>query len=511
MITKPLSKYLRIFVFGFILLFLFYKNIGYMLNYKNSIDMFHLGEKISPSLGLMIFGKKSITDIFVLHGYFLEVWESIIAFRFFGIAIGSYLFFEVLLISISYFLFFFLLNKLIKNDLIFISACLFFVGTHIRLRIANNLIFLLFLLVSIHLLKNKSSSILLIFQSFLVFFNFLYAIEQAYYGLLFLFVFMLIKFSFLKFFKKKLPVFNYFLSYIVGFLIFFLVGVLILGISGLKQYYHDLFFIPKLGYMLFSQNYPPLSFQFFYPYYLPFLIVFSNILFIAYALLKRELKNIASYLFIFLLGLSYFISIFARADLRFISYDISNINFFLWPLFVSTFMVMDFTIQKSKIITQKILVFFILLVQILPFFNYKNFVLKNFQIKNIINFINLPKYSDSFWLSKEQQNVVNFIKNNTSKNDYIYVFNDESLYYYLTQRNNPTKYYLAILTEPTVTQRSVIDRLKKYRPKYIVYHSSYWSNKIDEIPQSARLYMINSWLLKNYRHSTKIGSTTLLF
>ncbi|NMB57427.1 hypothetical protein GYA19_05850 [Candidatus Beckwithbacteria bacterium] len=308
-----------------------------------------------------------------------------------------------------------------------------------------------------------------------------------------------------------MPVFNYFLSYIVGFLIFFLVGVLILGISGLKQYYHDLFFIPKLGYMLFSQNYPPLSFQFFYPYYLPFLIVFSNILFIAYALLKRELKNIASYLFIFLLGLSYFISIFARADLRFISYDISNINFFLWPLFVSTFMVMDFTIQKSKIITQKILVFFILLVQILPFFNYKNFVLKNFQIKNIINFINLPKYSDSFWLSKEQQNVVNFIKNNTSKNDYIYVFNDESLYYYLTQRNNPTKYYLAILTEPTVTQRSVIDRLKKYRPKYIVYHSSYWSNKIDEIPQSARLYMINSWLLKNYRHSTKIGSTTLLF
>ena len=509
------NKLYRIGIIIFVLMFILYKNIINIFSYKNSINMFHLGEKISSSTALILFDKKPITEIFVLHGYFLEVLESTIAFKIFGFSLGSYLFFDTLLIVISYLLFLIILNKSLRNNAIFTLAIIFFIGTNLLFRIVNNFLFFIFILISTRILKRTNLNwIYCFFQSFLVFFNFIYAVEQAYYGLLSIFIF-----SFLFIFvvnknshnKIKLT-YKLLSAYSLGFLLFISTGLLILRPSGLIQYVSDLLFIPKLGYALFSRNFPPFSLKYFYPYYLPFTIVLSNLLFITYVFIKKKIKTITTYTFILIIGLFYFESIFARADLNFIFYDKNNINFFMWPMFLCSFIGLDHLMSINKRSYKNLLFLFLLIMQLAPFFIYKNFFIpNNLKSEQIFSFLSLPKYPDNFWISNEQQKISEYIQSNTTSKDWLYVFDNESMYYYLTKRNNPTRYYIATFAQLADSQNYVINQLKTFKPKYVIYNSNYWSNNLDDIPQKKRLYKINDWLLKNYQHSIKIDSTTLLY
>lgn len=506
---------LRLTLIVLLILFPFTKSVENIFSFKGNINMFHLGEKISPSIDMLMFNKKPISEIFVLHGYFIEVLESMIAFKISGISIGSYLFWDTIISMLAYLLFFLLTNYFIKHTILFLLINIFFIGTQLRLRVVNNLIFFIFIFISVIIIKRKKPSTLLYFlQSFLVFIDYFYAIEQAYYSTITLVVLVLFRLLIIlknKSLDIKNQLFKLLIGSFGGFIASIVIGIYLVGRGGLFKYLNDVFFIPRLGYMIFKPEFPSFSLQSFFPYYLPFVIVAINLIFLLYLFKMNYYKNLPVYIFIFFIGLMHFIGILARSNIRFIDYDKANINYYMWPMFLSLFIFIDLLLNKVNKLSYKIFFILIFFPLLLPFFNYKHLLFTRNSLSSIKQFFNLPKYDDEFWISLEQRRVKNFIINNTNSSDYVYVFNDESLYYYLFKRSNPSRYYISALSEPYTTQLEVIQQLITNKPKYVIYHSKYWSNNLDDIPQAIRLSQINEWILKNYRNSIRIDDTIILY
>lgn len=126
-------------------------------------------------------------------------------------------------------------------------------------------------------------------------------------------------------------------------------------------------------------------------------------------------------------------------------------------------------------------------------------------------FVSLTKIKDNYWINSEQKEVVRFIKRSTTKKDYVFVFNNEALYYYLFERNNPTKFIIPSIAEPKPYQQQIIRDLSKTPPKYVIYFSKNWPNNLDNISQQERLYIVNNWLLNNYKTTKKIKNTLILY
>lgn len=496
-------RLLTIFIICKLILVNGIKNISFQ---KGNINMLFIGEKISYSSVLLNFKLNINNSLFILHGLFLDVIESMIAFKLFGQSIGSFLFFDTLLLVISFGFFLFFLSYIIKNNLLFIISTFFFLFTQLKFRIINTFFLILYLWLSIFILeKNKPSFLYIFCQFLLVFISFFYSVETAYYQLILHFFFI--------FFNKKNSSKIHLLKNIIFFFVLFLLFFSLFRFFRLNDflvmYFKNLFILTKMTSYIFKPDLQSITIKNLNIYSFPLILSFWELIFLIYLKNKIKLNISSKYFFIYSLGIINLYGIYSRINSKFLDYDRANISYFLYPQFIIFFLIIDLLIKHRY---YKKAIFFIVISSffISPFLYYNSLFQGIKGLSNIKNFFNLTKVKDSVWFNNEQKKVILFIKKNTNQKDFVFVFNNESLYYYAFNRRNPTRFYITSLAEPIEFQKEVIRNLSIKKPKYVIYSSNNESSDLDNIPQSLRLYLINQYLLKFYKKSIKIGSTQIL-
>lgn len=96
----------------------------------------------------------------------------------------------------------------------------------------------------------------------------------------------------------------------------------------------------------------------------------------------------------------------------------------------------------------------------------------------------------------------------TQAGDYVYFFPNEPLYYFLFDRNNPTRYAQAYFAATTAQRQELVADLERRRPEYVVYSLGTW--RVDNIPEREQLPEITAYLAKRYRPSLEVGDIRLL-
>lgn len=97
--------------------------------------------------------------------------------------------------------------------------------------------------------------------------------------------------------------------------------------------------------------------------------------------------------------------------------------------------------------------------------------------------------------------VVSEIKKNTEKNDYIFIFPNAPIFYFLTGRRNPTRYInLPQYLHTTEQEREVINNLKMKRVRLIL---------TNEPPENSNYHIVSEYILKNYLKKKEFFEFTL--
>jgi hypothetical protein len=139
-----------------------------------------------------------------------------------------------------------------------------------------------------------------------------------------------------------------------------------------------------------------------------------------------------------------------------------------------------------------------------------SFAFANFKPIEIKRIKDLPNKPNEAWLDEEQKAVTGYIKSHTDQNDKIFIFSLEPLYYYLTDRENSSRFYISWFADPQPYTNELLGELKKNPPRLIVYEGPPASEISDGVPMKDRMPEVNKWLLQNYPKKVKIHDTILL-
>lgn len=108
--------------------------------------------------------------------------------------------------------------------------------------------------------------------------------------------------------------------------------------------------------------------------------------------------------------------------------------------------------------------------------------------------------------------VVDYIRKNTSANEPIFVFSHNAQYHFLADRIGVTRFYSAIYAsmDPEY-QQEIISDLEKNKLRYIIYVAdAYVFTDFNKIPNEVRLSEVFAYMQKNYSPETKFGNTFIL-
>lgn len=512
----------RLYFIGIIFLYYFFRQLKLYLSKFSNIDMFHDGEQLGVGSAMFLFDKQPFTEMFFLHGFFADPYIAYLSFKLFGYSIGSYYFFNSLLTLLTVLVFYLMLHKLIKNHVLFFTASIFFLGfiPIFTFYQGRELPVFLFLLIIYATATNKLPIFWGAFLTAFISFSALYiSIDRGLYivatGLFFIFLLFIAKSNYPFHLKNILKVIRQQTSLMGGYLLGNIsavgLGIVFFGFKNFGAFLKITFSeIPKFSPIMFDYPYPYFSLHTLFPYWLPIIIITLEVIFIFYLFIyKRSFlltqdRGLLLAAVVFLVIISYK-SALGRSDMLHITY-ISHI------LFLAAFLIVDYTILFIKHPYVRLtalclpLVFFFL-----PFFNYKNVVNPpSYESHELKIYVSLPKMDDNFWLTDEQEKVRDFILNNTTEKDYLYVFTNEAAYYYLTKRKNPTRFYMNWFASPNFYEPDALKDLIANPPKYIVYTTGFWSDNIDYIPETERTKKINEWILTHYKEAQSIGSTKIL-
>jgi hypothetical protein len=101
-----------------------------------------------------------------------------------------------------------------------------------------------------------------------------------------------------------------------------------------------------------------------------------------------------------------------------------------------------------------------------------------------------------------------FLEINTKPRDYVYFFPHEPAYYFVFDRNNPTRYagsYFAITSEQ---RRELVADLDNKTPKYVIYSLKTW--RIDNIMEDIQVPEVVKYLKEKYSPILKLGDILIL-
>ena len=523
------DKYFRLFVivvlvFGLFSIILMPKVVSYF----GHIDKFHHGEQLSPA-NAFLNGKKLYTELFVLHGAGEDVLMPSLGLKLpftnNSGGIGSYFFLVTTLQVVCAFIFFCLISRLFKNTVIFLLVSSWFLFSfysdffYVRdIAVWTVLILLAYLLLND---KNNLNRILLVILGFIGSETYFYAIDRGY---ILTFIAMLTSIILLILIKSKnswkfkitfsLQRLKPILYILFGAILAQIIGLLILGSASYFEFIKTSFLtIPKyLGFM-FNYPLPDINTNTYLTWLPVFIAIVTSIM--LFTLLSHQFKKHKAFessalyaLIIFITSVIFLRTGYGRPDFGHIAYATPL-------LFLSCFYICYLTFKTFygkynqalwPIILVTILVFWpISTLSIDRFISFTNM-----RVGFVKQYLKLPFYENKVWLPDDINEVSTYIKDNSTDQDYIFSFTQQPIYYYLTDRKNPTRFNISWFADPqNLTEEMLLD-LKKNPPKYIIYSSgSGWDNP-DGFTSAQRLPEVDAWIKQNYPIEKNIGPIMLL-
>jgi hypothetical protein len=115
-----------------------------------------------------------------------------------------------------------------------------------------------------------------------------------------------------------------------------------------------------------------------------------------------------------------------------------------------------------------------------------------------------------FYDSKTAHELVairDFLEANTQPGDYVYFFPNEAAYYFLFNRNNPTRYSFSYTAVTAAQRKELVGDLEKNKPQYVVYSRNTW--RVDDIMEDVQVPEVVSYLQDHYRIYQDLGDVVI--
>ena len=102
----------------------------------------------------------------------------------------------------------------------------------------------------------------------------------------------------------------------------------------------------------------------------------------------------------------------------------------------------------------------------------------------------------------------NFINANTAPGDYVYFFPNEAAYYFLFNRNNPTRYAISYFAITAEQRRELVNDLERHKPTYVVYSKGTW--RVDDIPEFIQVPEVVNYIYQKYSPYLDTGNILIM-
>lgn len=501
------------------------------------IDSFHHGEQLSPALEYKQ-GKELYSDLFFLHGAGEDIIVPNLAFGIFNNgepSIGAYLLIYKFIQAITILILFALLAVILRHRLTFLLATTWISGSiYLYAGLGSGkyiflyLVLLLYYKILVTPPKNYMRWVIPLLIGVVSSVGLFYSIEVG----VVLIVINLLVIAGLLFTSRNKDGFTFGvrqlrlpkayiqpLIIIGSALLIQLSALLLMGpqpyLSFLQQTFSD---IPKYQSALFSFGSP--SFQgdiYSYGFWLPILLLPLVILMLAtlvFTQFKRNRTISPSVVYAAVLLLACLVTLRSGVGRP----DFFHVATVAMPFFVAAFFIVEEFLQSrvtdkqfNSNFTWAPFVFILLLLWPQTTWNPGTMIVSKETSKQTVkDILSLPSKPDDAWLSDEQKSVVSYIKQNSTKDDGLFVLTAEPIYYYLTDRSNPSRFYLTWFADPQPFTNELLDALKTNPPKQIIYSGPSQYDNIDGIRIQDRVPEVDAWILKEYPVKIKINNTTIL-
>ena len=521
---KRRPKLTRYFLIAVVTVLLFIGSVApSFLAHKANIDPFHQGEQLSPALAYY-HGDHLYDKIFFLHGAGEDAVFPALAFHLFGKSIGSYFMLVGLLELISGVLFFVLVERLFRpHDSYLLVLTWFLIGSFSAFSYVRDIpvwlsIMLLYSLIFSRVIDRRywlKVAGLGVMSAVTLF----YAIDRGVFLLLInlLFVgahFLLVRKGDVfvvaprKAMREKLTRTGVMAGSYLGVFVIFLIS---LGghsfVAFLKMSFVE---IPRYQGLLFNYPFPNLDATTALVW-LPIVILALACLLYADRLRAALPKLSPTMLFsgvLIVFSLIFFRAASGRPDVPHIAYATPI-------LFLTAFYICQQLFTHKSTLSETIshnwqVVLVVILLGVFPTFDVLHLpALNQASIASAKQFRHLPSVPDDAWLTPEIAQVRDYVTTNSTKDDYLFVFTNKPIYYYLTDRRNPSRFYISWFADPQPFTNEMLSDLKKNQPKFVIYETEGFYDAPDAVPMSIRVPEVNQWILDNYPNTVTIGTTKI--
>jgi|GEM_PF-2460301 len=503
-----------------------------------AIDMFHNGEQLGPASGFMN-GKGLYTDLFFLHGAGEDILVPNIAFDIFNggqPSIGAYSALNFLLKTATILLLFLLLARLVRHENLFLFAAIWFAGTSFDgfLLIKNifvySFVFLCWWLLTRPPTDLRKRLAIAGGAGFVASVTLFYSIDvgvimtllSAGIAVLLLCTEKASDSEYRLRWPGKL-VANYYppLAIAAGGIVAQLLSLLILGFQQYKEFITMSFIeIPKYQGLMFDYPLPQPkedNFLFWLPVILAAIIGYGISQLIYTTFQKRHTIHKDVYFLAALYALSILYLRFAvgRPDTPHMAVSTALLflsGFYLVQLHLDGLFAKPTRKSLPLPAIWTAALFIILLFWPHDTWNFSRVISAGSTTAKQVRIVTqLPSKPDDQWLNDEQRSVVNYIKKNSTKNDPLFVLTTDPMYYYLTERPNPSRFYITWFADPQPYTNELLQDLKENKPKYVIYSSNSPYQVSDGYNVRDRVPEVDKWVLKNYPKSKTIGETVIRF
>lgn len=110
----------------------------------------------------------------------------------------------------------------------------------------------------------------------------------------------------------------------------------------------------------------------------------------------------------------------------------------------------------------------------------------------------LVTLEDSAYLDQDRLWVLHHIKDACAEDEWTYVHTSGAAWYYLLRQPPKARFCVTYYATPKAFQIELLEALKSRPPKYVLYSSPMWYDRVDNIAKNDRFPLLEEWLLQNY-------------
>lgn len=110
--------------------------------------------------------------------------------------------------------------------------------------------------------------------------------------------------------------------------------------------------------------------------------------------------------------------------------------------------------------------------------------------------------------AKSLARLYKFLNAHTAPGDYVYFFPNEAAYYFLLNRNNPTRFAISYFAITKRQREELVRELEKNKPAYVVYSKN--TGRIDNIPEYVQVPEVVKFLKAHYDTYLDMGNILIM-